>query len=147
MENIVIRDVVPDDALQVAELLTELGYPANAAEAAERLARGTETVFVAAHGSRLLGLLSIWSQLPIARAQPTARVTAMVVRSEARHRGLGKLLIERAVEWARSTACEGIELTSAMRPEREDAHRFYENRGFQRTSYRFWLPLSKAEHP
>jgi GNAT superfamily N-acetyltransferase len=49
--------------------------------------------------------------------------------------------MKRAVEWARNAGCEGIELTSGMRPEREAAHRFYEDLGFQKTSYRFWRPI------
>ena len=141
MPSRAIREAVPGDAPQVAELLTELGYPVGASEAAERLARGTETVFVAADGHRLLGLMTIWSQLPIAHARPTARVTALVVRPEARRQGLGGSLVQHALEWARSAGCEGVELTSGIRPEREDAHRFYERLGFRRTSHRFWLPL------
>jgi GNAT superfamily N-acetyltransferase len=125
----------------VAELLAELGYPISGTEAAKRLQRGAETVFVAASGPRLLGLIAVSSQLAIARAGPVARVTAMVVREDARHRGHGRLLMERAVEWAAVAGCEGIELTSGLRPEREGAHVFYERFGFTRTSFRFWLPL------
>lgn len=138
----VIREARLDDAREVGGLLTDLGYPVTAPEAAERLARGSETVFVAVIQGRLVGLLSIWSQLPIARARPVARITAMVVRSETRGRGIGATLMERAVQWARDAGCEGIELTSGMRAEREAAHRFYEARGFHRTSYRFWLSIA-----
>jgi GNAT superfamily N-acetyltransferase len=141
--RILIRDALPADAPGVAELLTELGYPLDTAGAAERLARGIEAVFVAAEGTRILGLLAVWSQLPIARARPVARVTAMVVRSQARRRGVGKLLMERALEWAQAAGCEGVELTSGIHADREDAHRFYESLGFQKTSYRFWLPLGR----
>ena len=96
--TVLIREAQPSDAREVAELLTQLGYPVNGPEAEERLARGNETVFVADTERRLVGLQSIWSQLPIARARPVARVTAMVVRSETRGRGIGTALIERAVQ-------------------------------------------------
>jgi GNAT superfamily N-acetyltransferase len=132
------------DAPQVAELLTELGYPTSATEAAERLARRADSILVADDGTRLLGLLAIWSQLPIARAKPVARITAMVVRSETRGQGVGKRLMEHAVKWARDAGCEGIELTSGLRTEREQAHEFYESLGFQKTSYRFWLSLNAS---
>lgn len=145
--TVLIREAQPGDAREVAELLTQLGYPVTATEALERLARGNETVYVADTERRLVGLLSLWSQLPIAHARPMARVTAMVVRSETRRRGVGAALIDRAVRWARDAGCEGIELTSAISPEREAAHRFYEGRGFHRTSYRFWLPTSDAGLP
>jgi aminoglycoside 6'-N-acetyltransferase I len=138
-----IHEAQPSDAREVGELLTQLGYRVNALEAAERLARGNETVFVADTERRLVGLLSAWSQLPIWRARREARVTAMVVRSETRRQGIGTALMERAVQWARDAGCEGIELTSGMRAEREAAHRFYEAFGFRRTSYRFWLPVTE----
>src|SRR5262245_43591373 len=141
--TVLVREAQPSDAREVGELLAQLGYPVDRLEAAERLARGNETVFVADSGRRLVGLLSVWSQLPIARARPVARVTAMVVRSETRRRGIGTALMERAVQWTRDAGCEGIELTSGMRAERETAHRFYEALGFRRTAYRFWLPLAE----
>jgi GNAT superfamily N-acetyltransferase len=140
--TVLVREARPGDAAEVAELLAQLGYPVDTAEAAERLARGNETVFVADTRPGVAGLLSVWSQLPIGRARPQARVTAMVVRSEARGRGIGVALMERAVRWARDAGCEGIELTSGMRAERERAHGFYETFGFHRTSYRFWLPIA-----
>jgi GNAT superfamily N-acetyltransferase len=141
--TVLIREAQPGDAREVAELLTQLGYPVDAVEAAERLARGNETVFVADTGRGLVGVLSVWSQLPLWRARPEARVTAMVVRSDTRGQGIGTALMERAVQWARAAGCGGIELTSGMRAEREPAHRFYEAFGFRRTSYGFWLPVTE----
>jgi aminoglycoside 6'-N-acetyltransferase I len=138
-----IREAQPSDAQEVAELLGQLGYPVDPAEAAERLARGNETVFVAASEGRLMGLLSVWSQLPLARARPQARITVMVVRSETRRHGVGRALMQRAVQWALDANCEGVELTSGIRAEREPAHRFYEALGFRRRSYGFWLSMTK----
>jgi aminoglycoside 6'-N-acetyltransferase I len=141
--NVFIREAQPSDARDVGELLTQLGYPVDAFEAAERLARGNETVFVADTERQLEGLLSAWRQLPLWRARPEARITAMVVRSETRRQGIGTALMERAVKWAHDAGCEGIELTSGMRVEREPAHRFYEAFGFRRRSYGFWLPVAE----
>jgi GNAT superfamily N-acetyltransferase len=134
-----VRAASVADAAQVAELFAELGYPMDEGEAARRLARGPESAFVAGDGGRLLGLMTICRQQLIVHARPTARVTALVVRSEARRRGVGAALMARAVEWAREAGCEGVELTSGKRPERAAAHRFYEGLGFERNSYRFWL--------
>jgi GNAT superfamily N-acetyltransferase len=141
---VLIREARVDDAREIGELLAELGYPIDAAEATRRLARESETVYVAYDRERVLGLLSIWSQLPIARARPVARITAMVVRAESRGRGIGKALLDRAVQWATDEGCDGIELTSGARDERERAHRFYERFGFHKTSYRFWLPITEV---
>jgi hypothetical protein len=48
--TVVIRETEPTDASDVAELLGVLGYPVDASEAAARLARRNETVFVAEDG-------------------------------------------------------------------------------------------------
>lgn len=141
--TVVIRETTQADAGEVADLLGVLGYPVDAPEAAARLARGNERVFVAEDDGQIQGLLSVWTQLPIARARPVARVTAMVVRPASQGKGIGTALMDRAIDWAKDGGCEGIELTSGIRDERETAHAFYESRGFQRTAYRFWLPITE----
>jgi hypothetical protein len=53
--------------------------------------------------------------------------------------------MQHAVRWARNAGCEGIELTSGIRAERELAHKVYEGVSFVRTSCSFWLPLTEDE--
>ena len=135
----------------MAALLGELGYPTTAADAAGRLARegpGGERVLVAeAADGHVVGLaaLTIGWQLPHAR--PLARVTALVVAPAARGGGVGRALLARAEALAVEAGCEGLELTSALRPERAAAHRLYESLGYERTSARFWRPLPRATGP
>jgi len=138
---VTVRDATPDDAPAAAELLEELGYPVSAGEARARLARAGERVLLAESAGRALGLLALAVQPLITHSRPVARITAMVVRDGARRAGVGRRLLERAEELARAGGCPGIELTSALRPERAAAHRFYEARGYERTSYRFWRSL------
>lgn len=64
-----------------------------------------------------------------------------MVRSGARQKGIGRLLVFRAKDWALSRGCDGIEVTSGIRPERDAAHHFYPRLGFERMAYRYWLPL------
>lgn len=125
----------------MASLLTELGYPVGMADAARRLERDTERVVVAEQDGQVVGLLSIWMELPLARSLPIARITALVVRESARRQGAGRALMSRAAELATEAGCEGIELTSGDRPERAAAHRFYASLGYRVTSRRYWLPL------
>jgi hypothetical protein len=49
--------------------------------------------------------------------------------------------VKAVLQRARELGCEGVELTSGLRPEREAAHAFNLGFGFERTSYRYWLPL------
>ncbi|HKA09846.1 MAG TPA: GNAT family N-acetyltransferase [Candidatus Dormibacteraeota bacterium] len=141
MRPLTLRPAVTDDAQVVADLLGQLGYPVSADEARSRLNRDGAHVILAEAAGEALGLLEVTIHHQITHARPLARVTAMVVRDSARRQGAGRQLMEHAAELARATSCEGIELTSGLRPERLPAHRFYEALGYQRTSYRFWHPL------
>ncbi len=138
---VTVRDATPADAAAVAGLLGELGYPASPAEAAKRLQRPGERVLLAESDQLVVGLAALTIGPMLEHARPVARITALVVREPTRGRGVGRRLMARAEELARDAGCAGIELTSAMRPEREAAHRFYEILGYERTSYRFWRPL------
>ena len=137
-----IREASGDDAAEVAALVNELGYPLDEAAAVQRITRGTERVLVAEEDGELLGLATVTTAAILIYAHPIARLTALVVRASARRRGVGRRLVEEAVEVARQLGCEGLELTSGLRPERHDAHRFSEALGFDRTAYRYWLPLA-----
>ncbi|MFZ0215303.1 MAG: GNAT family N-acetyltransferase [Candidatus Dormiibacterota bacterium] len=141
--EIAVREAGPDDAAAVAELLTQLGaVGVDPAEAERRLARGAERVLLAVADGRPAGLVAVMRSLYLGHAEPSAHVTAMVVGDAFRRRGIGRRLMVAAAEAGRSMGCAGIELTSALTPQREAAHAFYAALGYQRTSYRYWLPLS-----
>jgi GNAT superfamily N-acetyltransferase len=141
MRPIIVRHATVVDAASVADLLGQLGYPMPLNEAQSRLRRATDHLILAESAGEALGLHELTFQHQITHGRPLARVTAMVVHDSARRHGVGRHLMEKAVELARARGCEGIELTSAIRPEREASHRFYEALGYQRSSYRFWRPL------
>ncbi len=145
--ELTVRDATAADAADVADLLAQLGYPLTLEEARSRLSRDGDHVILAESAGETVGLLALSVQVQITHALPVARVTAMVVRDSARRRGAGRVLMERAARLARELGCEGIELTSATRPGREAAHRFYEALGYRRTSIRFWRPLRPASSP
>ena len=65
----------------------------------------------------------------------TAYLSTMVVGEKHRSQGIGKLLTEKVCEFAKAKGCGSVELDSAFH--RADAHRFYENLGFQKRAYTF----------
>jgi GNAT superfamily N-acetyltransferase len=139
----VIRLATPADAAALCVLLRELGYEVAPAAAAERLARlhasGTDPVFIAVEGDAPLGLVALhWAPM-IHLEKPVARITALVVAERARRRGIGRLLIDRAIAVATAAGCGRVELTSAN--DRSDAHAFYRAAGFQQSSQRFHREL------
>ena len=133
-----IREAIIADAPALAGLIAELDYQVTADEVIERLdaqaAMGIGTL-VAVEDGAVVGCAS-WSLMRVLhRPGPVGRVSMMVVTEALRGRGVGRALV-RAVE-ARCAAlgCVLVEVTSNVR--REEAHRFYEALGYERTSFRF----------
>ncbi len=59
----------------------------------------------------------------------------LIVNEKYRNKGIGKLLIQVAINYATSKDCETVELTSYIL--NVNAHRFYENNGFEKKLYKF----------
>ncbi|MDI3405127.1 GNAT family N-acetyltransferase [Streptomyces cavernicola] len=68
-----------------------------------------------------------------------ALLEAVRVRADRRGGGLGRTLMERAIERARARGCRLVQLTSNK--QRQDAHRFYARLGFTRSHDGFKLGL------
>ncbi len=69
------------------------------------------------------------------RAKKTSFIDDLIVKEEYRNKGIGKLLLQNAINYAKQQDCEVIELTSFL--SNENAHRFYENNGFKKHSIKF----------
>jgi GNAT superfamily N-acetyltransferase len=133
-----IRIAEPDDADAVARLLVELGYrvtPARVEKSLAAMQNDYDPVFVATSRGTVVGIVALnvtrWIQLE----KPIARIPAMIVEDAHQRRGIGRRLVEHAVNHARALGCGTIELTSAN--DRADAHAFYREVGFEQTSVRF----------
>lgn len=140
-----IRRADSVDGEALVPLLAELGYEVTADELSDRIAilsRMGEPVLVAKLGDGLVGCLT-WHVMPVLhRPKPVGRITMLVVSAKARRKGVGRALVEAAEARLRQRGCGLIEVTSnvKLRP----AHAFYEHLGFERTSYRFYKPISAA---
>jgi ribosomal protein S18 acetylase RimI-like enzyme len=132
-----VREASPRDASALADLVTELGFPASEIELAKRLAalrKAGEPPLVAERGE-VIGVLT-WHVTPVLhRPHPVGRVTMLVVAKAARGRGAGTALVEAAEARLRALGCGLVEVTSNI--ELGGAHEFYRRRGYERTSYRF----------
>lgn len=134
------------DADALAQLLGELGYPAEARELPARLDALEQhpgaVAFVAESGGRVVGVVTCHVIPAIHSTPPVAQLTALVVSESARGRGVGRLLVARVEEWAAQRGAAKISLTSALR--REAAHRFYEGIGYTRTGLRLAKDLTSS---
>jgi GNAT superfamily N-acetyltransferase len=128
-----IRRAQRSDVARIAELSGQLGYPATAAQIAQRL-RGLRpaaqhAVFVAdLPGSGVVG----WIHVTVAHlvdSDTRAEVNGLVVAEGRRSMGAGARLLEAAEEWSRKQGCRSMSVRSNVI--RERAHKFYERQGYE----------------
>jgi GNAT superfamily N-acetyltransferase len=127
-----VRPARPDDAPALAPLTTQLGYPVEAPEQAERLARvlasTDDAVLVAVDAAdTAIGWIHVQLRHPLTSA-PHAQIAGMVVNEEHRSEGVGAALLAAAEAWAGERGLTSVQVYS--RVERERAHRFYERHGY-----------------
>ena len=142
--NIDIRDATEEDAEALSLLLEQLMHrPSKPDEIRVRLRRlaagGVDRVVVAVADGRVVGVAGLTFAWMLHTDAPTARLMSIVVDESMRGQGIGRRLVEVAVEQARAWGCDRLELTSRL--ERAGAHTFYESVGFSHTSKRFSMPV------
>jgi GNAT superfamily N-acetyltransferase len=134
------------DADDVAALLSELGYPCERLEAAQRIAAITENdrqaLVVARVGGVVSGLVALDFMYYLPLGTTTCRITALVVSPSARGQGLGRQLLREAERRARAGGAARLELSSGS--QRADAHAFYKACGFSDGTLRFIKRLGDA---
>jgi GNAT superfamily N-acetyltransferase len=139
-----IRHARADDAAAIASLLTQLGYPTHAAEVPLRLARftagGVGTLLVAESDGEVAAIAALEITHPVHHPDPVAHVSAFVVGTAFRRRGLGRRLLAEVERAARAAGCRRIVVTSAEH--RDDAHGFYLGAGWTYTGRRFAQELT-----
>lgn len=134
-----IRRAEHRDAVAIAALLGELGYPTDMDAATGRLgsllSRQDYAVLVAEQDQRVVGLGSV-HVLPLLHAGGSlGLITALVVSEAARGGGVGRQLALRIEEFARSQGCTRVIVTTANH--RGTAHAFYEQIGYEHTGRRY----------
>ena len=137
--NAIIRKARRHDALAVTELLATLGYPSLVEDIEQRIVDCEDSVytivFVAESDSRVVGALSFHC-IPLFHAEGyLGRITSLIVTPDHRQRGIGRLLVFAAEQFAWSRKCSRVEVTSG--DHRLDTHAFYEHLGYQLDCRRF----------
>ena len=142
METIV-RPAAQDDAVAIAALLGELGYPTEVERVAARIERALQTnadaVLVVTRREAVCACASMHLLPLFHRDGFLARITSFVVTRSEQRRGVGSALHAACEAFAREHGAERLEVTSGDR--RVDAHAFYEHAGYEREGVRMvcWL--------
>jgi N-acetylglutamate synthase-like GNAT family acetyltransferase len=131
--GVTIRDARRGDAGAVFALLDQLGYPQPSVEAvADRIDRLSREpagrLLVAEAGGEVVAVASLTTVPYFDRDSRFGRLTSVVVRDDARGRGVGERIVRQAEADARRLGCTTMEVTSSRR--REGAHAFYRQLGY-----------------
>ena len=139
-DTVLLRPAEERDAPVLAALFSALGHDATASDVSRRLARARELdprgfQAVAESDDEVVGFVAAHLTPMLHRELPVGRVTTLVVAEGRRGQGVGSFLLAAAEAWCRERGTVRIELTTGV--EREEAHRFYDRRGFRREGLRF----------
>jgi GNAT superfamily N-acetyltransferase len=130
--KIEVRPAEARDAVAIARLAGELGYPSTAALVRVRLAAVREdprhaTFIAASTGDEVIGWIHL-SESHSPGSDPRAEIANLVVDSRFRSAGTGRVLVQRGEEWARERGLGVIGVHSNII--RERAHAFYLRLGY-----------------
>ena len=121
-----------EDCAAVAQLTSQLGYPAGEGDIKRRFGliveRDGGQVFIAETGEVVVGWVHVHAS-HLLEADARAEIGGLVVAESARRSGVGRLLMEEAEAWARARHLNVVSLRSNVL--RVDAHAFYERLGYQ----------------
>lgn len=134
-----------EDVKGVYELICDMEQSALPYEEFERiflaqLEDGNYCCLVCRREGEPVAVLNLRFEEQLHHAGKIAEIMELAVDGRYRNRGLGRELLERAIELAKELGCMQIEL--ACNRLRRDAHRFYLRAGMQRYHYKFSLPLT-----
>jgi GNAT superfamily N-acetyltransferase len=128
-----VRLAAPADSEGVANFSGQLGYPSTAEQVRARLAEIRKSddcaIFVAELPD---GEIAGWIGVYIFRSVEMDKlvdISGLVVGEEYRSRGIGKVLLDAAEDWARARNCKVIDVHSNVK--RERAHGFYTKNGYE----------------
>lgn len=127
-----VRSPEPADFDRMAELARQLGYPCTTDQVRARFSEIRDandcTVYVAdLPGGQIGGWIGIYLFRSV-EMDKLVEISGLVVDEEHRSRGIGKVLLCAAEEWARKRGCAVISVHSNAI--RERAHRFYQTNGY-----------------
>jgi len=98
------------------------------------LRSGRKMYLVAREDQKIVGVIDIVVH-PEFRFGKIAIIDEFIVDDSYQGKGIGSALLREAEKLAKQYGCKRIELHSAL--ERTDAHKFYQDRGYEGTSYYF----------
>jgi len=149
MENkILIRDFQTEDLPFLTELTLQLGYPSTLEQMTKRmeiiLKLETYWTLVAVQGDKVIGYTGFNKNYFWEQDGFFIKIQALVVHQSYRRMGVGKMLMDSVEKFAKQINAKQIVLTSGNREERETAHKFYPQMGFDPSSTAYKKILTES---
>jgi len=134
--HLTVRAAGPADAPTVAALLVEFNGEGLSPQALARRmeeVQGLETAFLGEWEGKAAGLLVLRIAPTLSGTDDWAEITEMYVRPQFRRRGIGRALVEAALDYGRQRGCREFHLL--VDPSNVAAQAFYTMLGFQVDSW------------
>ena len=147
MRNINVREANENDIPSLILLYKELGdeviNPERTKKTFKRINSYPDcTVYLAEENGRVIGTFLLLILDTMAHGKPSAVIEDVAVLKEYQGKGIGKLMMQFAVECCKEKKCYKVALSSQFK--RESAHRFYESLGFEKMGFSFVIEPVKC---
>jgi len=132
--EITIRQISPSDLTAIKSLSQQLGYSLSEEQTLQNikavLGNNDHNAFVAVCENKVVGWIGMTQALML-ELPPHCELNGLVIDENYRGHGIGKLLIEKAKEWAREKGNDKLCLHCNVI--RTETHLFYQHLGFVET--------------
>lgn len=143
--SVYIRHASIKDAAQIAVLSEELGYPTTVKDTISNLTAidksNYDVAYVAVAGELVVGWIHVLYSIRL-ESGPFCEIGGLVVSKTLQGKGIGKLLVEKAIKWVAERNIQKLRVRSNVI--REGAHAFYLKNGFheqkQQKVFEYLLP-------
>ena len=130
--QISIRQIAVADAAAVTDLSRQLGYPLGVAQIQQNIRAVIESkdhdAFVAVVENKVVGWIGV-AQTILIESPPYCEINGLVIDENYRGKGIGKLLIDKATQWAKGRGNDKLRLRCNVK--RTESHLFYQHLGFK----------------
>lgn len=142
--ELLVRPASAGDAVPLARLCTQLGYPCSPDVIPRRIARldsdPNARAFVIDRAGEVLGLVTVHMRHALNHDAPIAQLSLLVVDENARRSGAGRRLVRAVEAWAHENGAHRVVVNTALH--RADAHQFYESLEYRHTGRRYMKDLA-----
>ena len=147
MGNLIIRSAKTEDIEKIITLLIELGRPRpnkNDKKVFSELIQSylddfNKEILIVKNSSDVIGMISIMYLTRLNQKQQEMYIPELIIQKEFRNTGIGKKLINAAIELAKKKNCHRIRLESGN--QRTESHMFYEKNNFEQSALSFDLKI------